>query len=106
MIETTTSIRDDQGALLVSTAQVATRSSAGYADLLAELLGRKVPVEPLPGGYRLDFGIGEGLLNFGPESLSLLVTADDRASLSNLRDALAVHLERLGHRDNLRVVWH
>jgi hypothetical protein len=105
MIETT-SIRDDQGTLLVATAQVATRSSAGYADLLAALLARKVPVEPLPGGYRFDFGIGEGLLNCGPESLSLLVTADDGASLSNLRDALGVHLERLGHRDNLRVVWH
>ncbi|NUQ89718.1 MAG: DUF2218 domain-containing protein [Glycomyces artemisiae] len=104
MIETTT-IRNDQGGLLVSTAQVATQRSASYADLLAEHLGRKVPVEPLPGGYRLHFGIGEGLLNFGPESLSLLVTADDGASLSNLRDALAVNLERLGHRDNLRVVW-
>ncbi|GAA2319329.1 hypothetical protein GCM10009853_091780 [Glycomyces scopariae] len=104
MIETT-AIRDDQGALLVSTAEVATPRSANYADLLAELLGRKVPVEPLPGGYRLDFGIGEGLLNFGPESLSLMVIAYDGAALCNLRDALAVHLERLGHRDGLRVVW-
>lgn len=99
------SIRGEHGTMLVSTAKVATHRAARYADQLAERLGQKVSVEPLPGGYRLTFGAGEGLLNYGPEGLSLLVSADDGASLGSLRDALGIYLERLGHDDNLRVRW-
>ncbi|GAB3239185.1 hypothetical protein GCM10027447_38880 [Glycomyces halotolerans] len=91
--------------MLVSTARVVTDRAAGYADHLARHFSRRAEVEPLPGGYRLSFGIGEGLVNYGPDFLSLLVSADDGASLHNLRDALGIHLERFGHRDNLRVVW-
>lgn len=100
------SIRGERGTMLVSTARIATHRAARYADQLAERLGQKVAVEPLPGGYRLTFGRGEGLLNYGPEGLSLLVSADDGPSLGSLRDALGVPLERLGHDDDLRVRWH
>ncbi|WP_100443997.1 DUF2218 domain-containing protein [Glycomyces xiaoerkulensis] len=100
-----TAIRGDRGEMLVSTARVFTDRAASYADLLARHLGRKVAVESLPGGYRMDFGFGEGLLNYGPDGLSLLVSAGDGASLTHLRDAIGVHLERFGHRDNLRVAW-
>ncbi|GAB4003915.1 hypothetical protein GCM10029992_47390 [Glycomyces albus] len=100
------SIRGERGTMLVSTARIATRRAASYADQLAERLGQKVAVESLPGGYRLTFGRGEGLLNYGPEELSLLVSADDGPSLGSLRDALGVYLERLGHADDLRVRWH
>ena len=99
------SIRGERGTMLVSTARIATRRAARYADQLAERLSHKMSVESLPSGYRITSGHGEGLVNYGPEDLFLLVSADDGPSLGSLRDVLGVFLERLGRDDGLRVHW-
>jgi hypothetical protein len=96
---------DDRGVRLAATARVPTRSPAAYADLLVKRLHRNAAVEPLPGGYRLVFGIGEVLLVIEGETLALLVSADAPAALAQLRDALGTHLEQVGRIEHLRVAW-
>ncbi|PRY54927.1 DUF2218 domain-containing protein [Glycomyces artemisiae] len=98
-------LRGENGAVLSSRAVIATRLAGRYADLLAQRLGDKADVEPLPGGYRLSFSGGEGLVGCGPDTLSLIAIADDVPSLVGLRDLLRITIERLGHRDRLRVHW-
>ncbi|GAA2138760.1 DUF2218 domain-containing protein [Glycomyces algeriensis] len=96
---------DDRGVRLAATARVPTRSPAAYADLLVKRLHRHAVVEPLPGGYRLVFGIGEVLLVIEGETLALLVSADAPAALAQLRDALGTQLEHVGRLEHLRVAW-
>jgi hypothetical protein len=98
-------LRGEHGAVLVSRARIATRRAGRYADLLAQRLSRQAHVEALPGGYRLSFSGGEGLLDCAPEALSLMVSTADAPSLADVRDALGTCLERLGRQDRLRVRW-
>ncbi|GAA4566213.1 DUF2218 domain-containing protein [Planotetraspora kaengkrachanensis] len=89
-----------------STAHVATETAARYAKQLASHLGRKVPVEDLPGdGYRLTFPAGEGVLSTEADRLIMRATATDAASLAIVQDVLGRHLERFGQRNELVVNW-
>ncbi|MGP3685750.1 DUF2218 domain-containing protein [Streptomyces sp. IBSNAI002] len=88
-----------------SLAQVATDQAARYAKKLASHLGRKIPVETLPGTIRLDFPLGHGFLVPQPGQLLLSATAEDPHALERVQDVLGRHLERFGRRNELTVTW-
>jgi hypothetical protein len=88
-----------------ATALVATDAAARYAKQLAAHLGRRLEVRDEDGGTRLVFADGSCLMVASDTGLELLVDAEDAASLDNVKDVVARHLERFGQRNELTVVW-
>ncbi|ACV80374.1 DUF2218 domain-containing protein [Nakamurella multipartita] len=95
--------------MLESVAVVPTDAAGRYAKQLLSHLGRKVPVEPVPGepepAGQLVFGYGVGVVRPTPAGLELRATAGDPEALARLQDVLARHLERFGARRELVVSW-
>jgi 2-iminobutanoate/2-iminopropanoate deaminase len=91
-----------------STAVVATDAAGRYAKQLLAHLGRKNPVQPVPGapeGGRLTFAYGSGTVRVEAGRLVLQAAAADGESLARVKDVLARHLERFGARRELTVRW-
>jgi hypothetical protein len=91
-----------------ATAVVATEAAARYAKQLLAHLGRKNPVEPVPGepdSGRLAFSYGSGTVRVEPGRLVLEAAAADGESLARVQDVLGRHLERFGARRELSVHW-
>jgi hypothetical protein len=94
-------VTDDYGA----TARVATEAAARYAKQLAAHLGRRLEVSEEDRGTRLVFTNGSCLMVASDVALELRAEAEDAASLENVKDVIARHLERFGQRNELSVVW-
>lgn len=88
-----------------ATAQVATESAARYAKQLTSHLGRRLEVRDEDGGTRLVFPSGSCLMVVSDVGLELIADAGDAASLENVQDVVARHLERFGQRNELTVRW-
>ena len=94
--------------MLTSTAVVVTDAPARYAKQLLSHLGHKVPVEELdghPGGGRLVFAYGAGIVRVDGDRLVLEAVAVDLASLARVEDVLARHLLKFGRRGHLTISW-
>ncbi|MFN2562997.1 MAG: DUF2218 domain-containing protein [Jatrophihabitans sp.] len=88
-----------------ATAAVATEAAARYAKQLVSHLGRRLEVREEDRGTRLVFPSGSCLLVVSDVGLELIAGAADAASLENVKDVVARHLERFGQRNELTVHW-
>jgi hypothetical protein len=91
-----------------SIAAVPTDAAERYAKQLLAHLGRKNPVEAVPGSPaagRLVFAYGNGTVRPEEGRLVLEATASDDESLARVQDVLGRHLERFGARRELVVHW-
>jgi uncharacterized protein len=91
-----------------SIAAVPTDAAERYAKQLLAHLGRKNPVQPVPGSPaagRLVFAYGIGVVRPEEGRLVLEATASDDESLARVQDVLGRHLERFGARRELVVHW-
>ncbi|MFF2315313.1 DUF2218 domain-containing protein [Arthrobacter sp. NPDC058097] len=88
-----------------STALVRTDTPERYAKQLASHLGRRAQVIDEPAGLRIVFEAGECLLQTRTGVLVLKAQADSEPNLETVMRVIAVHLERFGQSNELRVGW-
>ncbi|MFC9335769.1 DUF2218 domain-containing protein [Arthrobacter sp. NPDC057009] len=89
----------------LSTALVTTATPERYAKQLASHLGRRSQIIDEPDGLRIVLETGDCLLQTRAGVLVMKARADSEPNLETVKRVIAVHLERFGQRNELRVEW-
>lgn len=90
---------------MLSEARVPTSRSSIYLKQLCRHFGHRLPAEVTGELGQIAFPYGSCELRAEPDELVLRVRAEDEEALARLEDVVGRHLERFGHREELKVSW-
>jgi len=88
-----------------SEARVATPRSARYLGQLCKHFAQRIPATFSAAQGRVEFPAGTCEMEAAGDLLILRATAADEASLSQVEDVVARHLERFAFRDQPEISW-
>ncbi|CAO4195897.1 DUF2218 domain-containing protein [Methylorubrum extorquens] len=88
-----------------SRAVVGTPHASRYLQQLCKHWAHRFEIEFSPTDARIALPLGETRLSASAETLTIDLTAQDAASLPDLRDVVVRHIERFAFRETLRFDW-
>ncbi|BDL41162.1 MAG: DUF2218 domain-containing protein [Methylobacteriaceae bacterium] len=88
-----------------SHAVVGTPHASRYLQQLCKHWAHRFETEFTPTDARIALPLGETRLSASAETLTIDLTAQDAASLPDLRDVVVRHIERFAFRETLRFDW-
>jgi hypothetical protein len=95
----------DISAEATSRAEVATPRASRYLQQLAKHFQHKVPASFDAQAATVEFPVGTCRMAADAERLTLVASAPDAESLTQLQEVIASHLVRFAFREELEVTW-